>query len=134
MKTLLIGSRRSKLAQTQSRLVQEHLLTAWPAESLSSPKLIVSGHSHRPKFIVTCPGHGTFIEPFDFQQDDEKTIKLPQDGCLIVDAGSLARAELEPSIRGDRPGRGPVRFGTYGLIDFVEGQALLRRIEIHPAG
>ncbi len=71
METLTIGSRRSQLAQTQSRLVRDHLLTAWHAEGLHVE-----------------------IELFDTRGDLNRHDPLPEIG-----GKGLFTAELEEALR-----------------------------------
>jgi predicted phosphodiesterase len=96
---------------------------------LGEPRLVLSGHSHRPKFMLMSPSYEVSVVPFNFESDEEITIVLPDDGCLIVDSGSLGRAELEPCLKTPGVRREPTRFGTYSVIDFESRKAVLRRIE-----
>ncbi len=97
-------------------------------QRLGNPNLVLSGHSHRPKFIVVTPGYGTFIEPFDFEANDEIGMDIPEEGSVLVDAGSLGRAELEPSLKTPGVRSGPSRYGTYAVVDFEQRRVVLRRI------
>lgn len=98
--------------------------------SLGDPRLVLSGHSHRPKFIGSGPGYGTFMDAFDFEKDNALEAVLPDQGSLIVDAGSVGRAEVEPHLRSEKPRRRASRFGTYAVIDFDGQSATLRRQEV----
>ncbi|MBI3448152.1 MAG: metallophosphoesterase family protein [Acidobacteria bacterium] len=96
-------------------------------DRLGRPRVVVSGHSHRPRFIVVTAGGGSRVEPFDFEADAEISIDLPAVGSVLVDSGSLGRAERDPAIPGGRRTTGRARYGTYAIVDFERQVAILRR-------
>lgn len=100
------------------------------AADLHHPRLILSGHSHRPKLLHVAPGRWLAEHaPFDFLHEDALRRPLPTEGTLIVDAGSIGRPDptelnLGPDYRGRRWGDW---FGTYAVVELERGVVTLRR-------
>lgn len=95
---------------------------------LGDPSILITGHSHRPKCIVVPRSGPPLARAFDFESESELEIGFPTEGSLVVDAGSLGRADLDPSLLAIPRTERRRRFGTYAIVDFERQVVTLRRV------
>ena len=97
-------------------------------DALDWPSLVVTGHSHRPKFIEVERSGSARRHSFNYLEGECDVHPLPEAASLVVDAGSVGRPEATECI-GTKQAHDGARFGTYAVLDFKSRTASLRRIE-----
>lgn len=97
------------------------------AKYLDSPRVILVGHSHRPKFISIDDRGKVSRESFDYHQVESLAKPVPTGGTLLIDAGSVARPE-STEIAGSKFRHDGRRYGTYAVLDLDAELASLKRI------
>lgn len=98
-------------------------------DSLGGPRVLLIGHSHRPRILELPRGAAkATLHPLDFRTEEERALPFPADGTLVVDAGSVAEPKLEDVTREHVPRAERAAFATYAVIDLVAGRAAVRAV------
>lgn len=92
---------------------------------LGRPRLILAGHSHRPK-LLHVDGHVTRTA-FDFRRDASVEGYLPTEGTLVLDAGSVGRPSAYES-GAEADGDEWRHWIVYGVVDLTRRTVSLRRL------
>ena len=96
-------------------------------KELGSPRVVLVGHSHRPKFITVDSRGRATRQPFDYREAESMETPIPRTGTLLIDAGSIARPEAT-EVTGDARRHDGSRFGTYASLDLTARLASLKRV------
>jgi hypothetical protein len=100
------------------------------AKTFGSPRLVLVGHSHRPKFITVSREGKIEQQSFDYRLQEHLDKAIPTDGTLLIDTGSIARPEAT-EIDNLKLRHDGLRFGTYAAVEIRTGKASLKRIVKH---
>lgn len=93
-------------------------------DRLGGPRVLIVGHSHQPRVLRLAPGARLpEIEGLDFRIRAEVTAPIPEEGTLILDAGSVADPRFGPV-----PARERQAYASYAVVDLAAGVGAVRAL------